>query len=498
MEQIVLNELNYRPVTTTNGMYKYTKLTQEVGGYDKTVTTTSTTTSKFKLPVRVLNLANSRINFTLTMYHSSQSQITHIYSNFIPFFQKLRLYNDKGTNIEVDNLHYYSNAISMSHFSNDELEKNDTFYGDVSSKTGIYEGPFLSNGLKATNIRNTTTSAATNTLAITSVVDYKEPKYTISGVVPDLATYNAAPTTTPSIVINYSIPLSVFKDTFFSYDKDIYFNELVNFEITWAPSVNYGFNLLVTQVQADGPPLANLVAAGIHDLGNASITNLELLLSVETNPDIEKQVMDKFSSGVEILFPNISSQIVTSPTASTTQNLKYVITSNEGKRIKRIIWKPFSTLTNTTSGQRSIFRFNSSCQNVATIGRKTQKFVTKINGIRTTEYDIECIGNQTGKVDDYIINKKLIENSPLSLSSDIYYFNWAWIENFGTNEPLHEQVKKNYIDGYDLKDKNTQKYKDMIYEINATTSAATFDHYICVVGLKTLNINSIGMTVEQL
>ncbi len=82
-----------------------------------------------------------------------------------------------------------------------------------------------------------------------------------------------------------------------------------------------------------------------------------------------------------------------------------------------------------------------------------------INSIRTSQFDY-VFANST----DYIVKKDSLRGSSI-LSSDEYYYNWVWVEDFTMNNDMYEKLgipAENCIDGLDL----TNEIKYDIYANN--------------------------------
>ena len=76
--------INYRQSVMADSEYKYTKIIQNTGGEDVTISN-SQLTSTFELPAVAYNLAKSYINFTQTIPHAGNTDFAHAYRDTPPF-----------------------------------------------------------------------------------------------------------------------------------------------------------------------------------------------------------------------------------------------------------------------------------------------------------------------------------------------------------------------------------------------------------------------------
>src|SRR5205823_5713748 len=108
---------------------------------------------------------------------------------------------------------------------------------------------------------------------------------------------------------------------------------------------------------------------------------------------------------------------------------------NHGIRLIKIFHSIFdNTETSSTSYDNSS----------VTGGLKAQVFHTKLNDKRLQDYNL-ILSSQ----DDYVYLKEQLTKSVIQ-SSDMFYYNWLWIENFSGIDKFSKQNYDNLEVGLDL------------------------------------------------
>jgi len=104
---------------------------------------------------------------------------------------------------------------------------------------------------------------------------------------------------------------------------------------------------------------------------------------------------------------------------------------------------------------------------------------------RIQEYNLTCANG-----DDYIYLKDQLKGSILE-SSNVYYYNWVWIENWGGyNEKSHlPSNSENLETGLDLSSERKWDFYGM------TMTNANYTHYSFAITQKMLTVSSAGITV---
>ena len=356
---VVPTQLDYKKYPTIKPKYKLSRLIQQTGGQTVTLNTAGGQESIFEIPVKVINLACSKIQLQLQIAAGGAGFSNYIFGNCIPFWQQVQLYN-RGGQLIVDlyQAQNHTNLVTLPETKFEELKTMDRYAagltGNIPPSTAtnpVGQGQvfqtannemFIFNGSIAyaatntspvpgivnyTNVRhNHDSTQAANTFTTSSFTDvkYDEVRYfTVGGA--NAATY-----------VNFTLPLSVFKNTLLAVDKDLYFNEVMLLRLVWNPVARVAFT--------SGAPLAAITAqnnpivyiAGVPspaDTTNVpkaaaatSINNLQMLLAIEENSMIANDIKTKVLSpgGLSLLTPFVyTSKISLNAATLQTITLRY-------------------------------------------------------------------------------------------------------------------------------------------------------------------------------
>lgn len=286
-------------------------------------------------------------------------------------------------------------------------------------------------------------------------VAYNEAKYFSGG---------AVNTAEPSI--NVKINLGMLYNTIFALDKTIMFPEILTLRIVWqqTPKIFYYNN---DALSTGG----GTVAAADTDV---KISNLNLFLAVETNPDVIQSIQQKIMSPEGMSF-NIDYSYLyknTVGTPSSSQNVIIRFDRGHGRRIKKIYHSVFNTEESK----------NTAYDNSNLLGSKVQTFYTTMDGARLQEFNVDC---QTGKLEDYMYLKPKLEGGVL-MNSNVYQYNWVWCDSFDNTRPLWSK-DQNEISGLSL---DTERR----WEFIATTATIAANHYTFVVTQQEVNVKNGTIT----
>jgi len=455
---VVDESLNYEKMVHTYGTYQLSKVMPQAGGAPLPVSGGGGNESIFEIPPKVINFSKSILSFTITPT-TIATAASYLFANMDGYacIRQLQVYTRSGLYLcDINDFDNYTNmTMRRNTLSNDVLgwdnpaaEKLVTT--TVGSFSGLVPGVFQGTAL----MYRPTGAAITNVL---------ENLYVLPGVISGGTNYS------PSI--NFRIPLGDIPECFVSENKDVFFGgEILYMRIVWNASQQIYFQ----STDADVPTVAT-PADGDYG-GGATITQLTLLTAIETNPVIENLIKSKVSSieGLQMLMPMVYYNKISLGQA-TNHNITTRYNRAHGIKLKKIYWSAY----NQTEFANTAFDKS----NLSAAPKVTQ-YSTMINNIRTSQYDYV-----TANLDDYIVKKNSLRGSAI-YSSNEYYFNWVWVEDFTDNNPLLKQyyeLKDNYIEGLDLEN-------EIKYDVNATTPGAVgYNHYVYAVTEKLLTISSAGI-----
>jgi len=195
-----------------------------------------------------------------------------------------------------------------------------------------------------------------------------------------------------------------------------------------------------------------------------------LYVATEKNLDIINQLREKVQSGFQVLIPYIYTYKVNLNGSSQTVTRRF--NRVHGIRLKKIYHSVFN---NTETSATTYDNSNLS------IFPKTQVFHTSLNDQKLQDYNL-VVANY----DDYVLLKDQLKNTVIQ-SSDMFYYNWVWIDNFSGFESCYGC--DNLSSGLDLS--INQKWD--FYGVNMTNT--NYNHYTFAVTEKMLTVSSAGITV---
>ncbi len=172
---------------------------------------------------------------------------------------------------------------------------------------------------------------------------------------------------------------------------------------------------------------------------------------------------------------------------SLNQNITTRYNRAHGIKLKKIYWGIY----NNTEYANTAFDHNCLPTQTAAAGvvtwapTKLQSFYTMINNMRTSQYDYRICDSTAFYGDDWTVKKTSLKDANI-WSSNEYYYNWVWIEDFTDNNSLlyknFSELSANTIDGLNL----TNEIK---YDVNANCANGTYNHYVYAVTERLLTIS---------
>lgn len=539
---IYANELNYKQYQYNHSSYQLTQIFQQIGLPNVSLSNSGGSDAVFQLPVCSFNLSKSYLNFTLLPSAPGANNANWIFADNLSPIRQLQLYDDQGR--------YYCDLYDVGNYSQlfryflkaEDLITTDVCdggYGTIvngsiatvtPSSTGIFEG-LQSSQLPATPIIYPQTNAgvtapAYGTSLLTTfnqnirptgfstilggtttnqcATNYLEPSYVIGA--------NAASNAVSPCIL-YRIPLGRLKNTIFSLDKTLYIGRILYLRIVWQSTskigyVNVAANNLSTQHLNPGYSLGgNAAPSAIQNTPTAFsgaqpiyIGNMYLYLAKEQNIMVENALKEKIMNqgGLKVLVPWVS-QFKQNIPQSTINNITLRITNALGKRLLKIYFSPYNANeTVCYAYDHNILPTDANGQNIGAQASTIQKistFYTLVNNVRTTQYNFNCNNGQYYN-SDYDYKKSKLKGGCI-FSSNEYYYNWYWCEDFCDNvcladKPISGGDQDNFIDGIDISN-NEVKYD--IFATQGGNTGISVNMYIYICTLKELVITAEGITL---
>jgi hypothetical protein len=270
-----------------------------------------------------------------------------------------------------------------------------------------------------------------------------------------------------SYAARISIPFSAFKHSFFAIDKMVYNPSNIAIDVYWE-----GFSKSVFEGAAGAPQTDTLAMA------NSTISRAQINLCTEGNVNVASQVIQKvMSSGLSLPIGYISG--IRQVGAGASQSLTLPLTAAYGKKILYVATAFFNpAATVNLSKVHSKYAGGGTTNDLST-------YNTFINGVPI----LAPAGFNGLTSEDYLIaNKQYLEGSCIQTIND-YAYQWLHIDNFSRTKLC--ELDTAHVDGLDVLSQQAN------WQIQYTfATGADYQHYIAVVGQKTLSITSQGALVS--
>lgn len=519
-EQKVATQLDYKQTSMIHPEYKFSKIYQQTGSQTVTVSTAGNAESVFEIPVQAMNLSKSVLSFTLTPAAAGGANTyNYTFMDCAAPISQIQLYTQGGTYIvDINKANDYTKVVwkpetklqdfldMPNHDAGDGwgqyLQKcNANNQGNLSTASRYYrvttdsagaasaggnDGSYGQYQITATNAGDVSDEIA---LAINAVgnsvktlvtqpsvaarrhtdatlpfqgtggvyvnVAYKEAKYLAVGAVND-----------PTPVINVKLPLGMFYNSLLALDKDMYFGEVLYLRVVWAASTK----VLFRAVNANG--LAGPATAAAAYNNNYDLTNLQLFLCLEKNQLIVNSLIQKvMSGGMNLLVPYVhTSQISFTGAGVQSQVASKRYNRGHGQRLLKI----YHAIFDNTEATNVAFDHSSMAGN-----RACDTFHTTLDNVRQQEYEITVANDE-----DYMQLKDRLKGSAI-LNSDIYHYNWFWLDSWDHGCDNNENVAC----GLDLTSEHTWNFE-------TADAQGPQRHVTFAITQRTLSITPQGMSIS--
>lgn len=360
------------------------------------------------LPPEVFNLYESELLFTVNLGAPvTGAQYIWKYDDTLAEIAHIQFYGANNQWIcDLDNLNNYVKIIKRE-IPFDEYKTLDPL-----------------NKLHASNsVRNVVpalrSSEGEPTLPNPSNINYDEPSYFSVGGLASAVSYNV------------QFPLKLLKNTIFAMNKNLYFNQITYMKIYFAEK-----NKVCYMSNSNVHPSAGILAA--YD-GAGTITNLQLMLAIETNPDERAQLINRVQSqGLTMIIPYI--QAFKNSNSGTNQNINIQLDVGQGRSLMKMIHSVFSEQESLDTAY--------DCNNVAPLNtaeaalipfQKTERYWTQLNGTRIQNLTLDCtvIDSATPRL-DYMQQKKSLKSSVLQ-NANVFQYNWSHCDDWTGFSPEYVQ-----------------------------------------------------------
>ena len=467
--------IDYAQKSSSSPYYQYSKIQQKIGGLSVPITQNNSTISYFDIPAQVYNLAQSFLQFNLTIPEipavNGNERANGCLLN-IPPIRSIRLANLAGLDVcRIDNFQHYWKMTKNCIVSREDFAKY------TPPGTGIAVVAAQSRGV--TNFHNpanliTATAPATASLLNNSMILYTANDATVS---PDLAadattayrgifdrdmqiqtgTLSADPNPGSAIILYCHLEFGKIPFSFFNVNKDFFSTEALQLIIEWEATNNWAYR----------HSAVNTLAGTAQSTVTPVLDNLALYLAVEMNEPVRQSVMSKVQSGglqMTIPYSYLYQTNIGVNTAYAT-NLK--LNRAHGERLLRII---------TALNYGALDTLSNRCNFSNGTGTFPQTYHTELDNKRLQTEELSNISS-----DGFKYNLPKLKNSVLSNMIE-YYF----------NSPVH-------IDDWSACDS-----LDQAPELDLTLCGMPLDkelmytHYITAKDARQATVNMIAVTQKTL
>lgn len=276
--------IEYRPSVMADSEYKMTRLVQNTGANNVTIST-SQAVATIELPAVAMNLAKSWLNFTITVPANTNAAHYALAYRDTPPIQRLELFTRGGKYL-----------CDISNFANIYQA-----FGQRTKTIEDYHG--FSDGVVVK-------TASPNDLATNRLVS-------VLGATGD-------------VVVNFKIPGHELYNTILSLDKSVYFGEVLQLRITFGSKDSIGF-------WATGENGATPIV--VPPTSDITLTNLNLFLAQEENSRVVNDLIQTVSTeGMSLVVPFVHSYKTSATAADTAVSIR--LSRGHGLSCERIYTIP--------------------------------------------------------------------------------------------------------------------------------------------------------------
>ena len=465
----VSTELEYQRTPVSHPSYQLSLLTQQSGGQQVTLNAAGGQQSIFEIPANIAyNLSKSVLTFSYTIPDLDEN-FNIAYTDCIAAINQLTLYTRANILLcDIPNFQYYTkvmfntdthiNEFLTKDHSNLLFRNNDLVSDEITTNKGVRPNGGPNNG----NLRSATSGN----------LNYTEPAYITASIVGDGAGAG-------DLKITVNILMGQLKNTIFSCDKDLLFNEIIYLRIYWAPFTALGYTT------TNGPGSNTGIAA----LATAfNINNLYFYLAVDQDANITNALKARTMSaeGFNVLVDYTTPNLQNFVAGITNQTVSYKINRGNGMRLKRIYHSLFNGSYSTGTAATLAIRFdhNNLPNDAATATYKVGNYYTMLDNKRIQQFNIDCTN-----YNDWMIHQDLLADSVLQ-NANIYKYNWVHIESFdGMKTTEHDN---NQEVGLDL---TLEKKWDFVGSLIYDDAAVPMNHFTFLVTQKILTVSPAGITI---
>ena len=444
-------QLSYNQTAIVSPKYKYVTVAPNTFGQTITLTN-STQNVKFLVQAEPYNWCRSMLQGTLVIPAQGANNYGWFFADVcFGLISYIFAYTANGQRfVDLNDAHLWLHGPAKYETSLEEFLTYDILSGQCRSESAIsvqgltgfsqyYSLPSAVNAgtndfFNLTSMRNNMISPLAQA-EYNASVSYTEPAY-----------YGVGEVNAP-ITIQFRYPLGRYKQTFFAIDKSTYFGgALSNLECTMGPSYNLGYYSTI-----NNSPVVNATYALGGVTGqfavNPTVANFQLLMAQDVDPETLASTKAEFASK-KMLIPFIRCEEY--PCQGQAQTVPHSYTSGDGIALMKVYHQVYSAIRQGTTvydcSNDDLMPSNVSATNTQA---KISSFQTQLNGLNLQDLALNCTSvnvSGNGANLDYLHMEDKLKGSMIQ-SRSMYYYNWAWCDDFVGAGAMYNQDNDNSIIG---------------------------------------------------
>ena len=517
-EQVVSDQLRYRPKVYSHPKYRYTRLFPQSGF--NSLTASSGTELIFQLPVKVMNLAESHLRFTVTpVVPIGAGNVIVAHKTPLSAIRQIQVISSSGAYLlDLYNVNRYLNTIfhaetPLQEFLDFPVTKTKYTASNVSQLpaglvsadwgVGTHKSNYspyntIINAVEASNQvvpgPENGVGVLTDTFVLPKngtgrfltqaqnggLITPSEPVVPITG----RCFFETAPLPNSAFpVLNVDFKFKYLYNTIMALNKDIYLGEVVNVRIVFA-NVD---EIYYTTAPANNTPVSNTLTyndvltlnPGLYSTvsPNVNISNIGLYLAIESDPNIIQSVVSEFNtSGIDLPIDYVYTYKTSFAAANPSVTARY--SRSHGRHLKKIFYAAYHA---NEVGLSAYLRYNDLgvYESAGSIQPITRLY-TMLNNERLNEFDIDCTTQQ-----DWMLLERFLKGSAVQGVRD-FQTTWFWLENFISEEPLWKTHDSTFVSGVNLD-------SEVKYDVYLNTPGAQIlNHYLFAIVSKMLHLRPGG------
>lgn len=423
---------------------------------------TSQSQVTINLPPTVYNLAKSYLLYTVTLPVTTAAAYIWTPQDVISEISHIQYYGQNTGQMmcDLDNLQNYSKIMMKRNTSFEDYLTNDASNKLYPSNSLVNVAPAIRNGAATAGFIGPQPSNR----------NYVEPAYWNVGALSTAVSYQVL------------LPLKNISETIFSLDKNLYFGgQLTYLKLFFGP-----LSKICYQSSSNANPSAGApIGYSTSDTTGPAITNLQLMLNVEVDPDISNEIMGRVnSSGISMIIPYPISY--KNSNNGNTQNINIQFDVGNGRMLNKIIHSVF----NVNESLDTMYDNANNPQGLGSLQlQKTLQYYTQLNSKRLQNITLDC--QTAGLYTDYMFHRNQLRGSVL-LDRNVYQWNWHHADVFDNYGPAYQQdnlTNNELISGIAMGDQ-----KALTWQFNGQSmTSAQYQHYTYAIFSRKLTITATGV-----